>query len=143
MEGFDIQEQDGSFLLGFNELFVVFEPVASLVKRVYAFGEIRLGLPYGLVMVRPDGSLNLAELQLTPEPQAEETVPVSPEDPSKDSGELPSVLIEQISIRQGMVEFWDTSNQTPFVADIVPINIMLEHFSTQKGRARKLSGKER
>ncbi|KPK27666.1 MAG: hypothetical protein AMK69_10225 [Nitrospira bacterium SG8_3] len=135
VEGFDIQEQDGSPLVGFHELFVDFEPGASLVKGAYTFAEIRLGLPYGLVIVRPDGSLNLAELQPAPDPQAEETVPAFPEGPSKDSEGLPPVLIEQISIQQGMVEFRDTSHPTPFVADIVPINITLEHFSTQKGQA--------
>ena len=135
VKGFDIQEQDGSPLVGFDELFIDFEPGASLVKRAYTFAEIRLGLPYGLVIVRPDGSLNLADLQPIPDSQAEKTVPASPEDPSKDSEGLPPVLIEQISIQQGMVEFRDTSHPTPFVADIVPINLTLEHFSTQKGQA--------
>jgi len=135
VKGFDIQEQDGSPLVGFDELFIDFEPGTSLVKRAYTFAEIRLGLPYGLVIVRPDGSLNLAVLQPTPDPQAEKTVPASPEGPSKDSEGLPPVLIEQISIQQGMVEFRDTSHPTPFVADIVPINLTLEHFSTQKGQA--------
>lgn len=135
VQGFDIQEQDGSPLLGFDELFIDFEPAASLVERAYAFAEVRLGLPYGLLIVRPDGSLNVAELQPTSEPQTEETELVSLETPSKDSEGLPPILIERISIQQGMLEFQDVSLPTPFVAHLVPINLTLEHFSTQKGQA--------
>ena len=45
-----------------------------LGNRAYAFGYIRLGLPYGLAVVRPDGSLNFQDLVQTlasPESQAE------------------------------------------------------------------------
>lgn len=135
VEGFDIQEQDGSPLVGFDELFIDFEPGASLVKRAYTFTEIRLGLPYGLAWVRPDGSLNLAELGSSSESQDIPPDSQSGENPSQESEELPPVFIEQISIQQGMVEFRDHSRPTPFEAHLVPINLTLEHFSTQKGQA--------
>jgi Domain of Unknown Function (DUF748) len=128
VEGFDIQEQDGSFLLGFNELFIDFEPAASLGKRAYTFAEIRLKLPYGLAWVRPDGSLNLAELGSSSEAQLDDN-------PSQESESLPPVRIEHISIQQGMLEFRDYSRPTPFVAHFVPINLTLDDFSTQQGQA--------
>ncbi|HBP87020.1 MAG TPA: hypothetical protein DD706_04905, partial [Nitrospiraceae bacterium] len=80
------------------ELFIDFEPGASLVKQAYTFGEIRLGLPFGLVWVRPDGSLNLAELGSSSEAQPEGNL-------SQESESLPPVRIEHFSIQQGMVEF--------------------------------------
>jgi len=133
VEGFDIQEQDGSPLLGFDELFIDFEPGASLVNRAYTFAQIRLGLPYGLIVVRQDGSLNFQDLVQTlasPESQAE---PLSSD--QNESEGLPPVIIEQLAIQQGMMEFRDHARPTPFVAHLVPINLTLEHFSTQKGQA--------
>ncbi len=135
INGFDVQEPDGTPLLGFGELFIDFEPAASLFKRAYTFAEIRLGLPYGLAWVRADGSLNLAELGSSSEAQDVPSEALSEETSSQASAELPAILIEQFSIQQGMVEFRDYSRPTPFVAHFVPINLTLEHFSTQKGQA--------
>jgi flagellar motor protein MotB len=133
VERFDIQEQDGSPLLGFDELFIDFEVIDSLVNQAYTFKQIRLGLPYGLAIVRPDGSLNFQELAqalASPEDQAE-----SPPTDRKESEGLPPVLIEKLAIQQGMVEFRDYARPTPFVAHLVPINLTLEQFSTQQGLA--------
>ncbi|MCW5784555.1 MAG: DUF748 domain-containing protein [Nitrospirales bacterium] len=135
INGFDVQEPDGSPLLGFGELFIDFEPAASLVKRAYAFAEIRLGLPYGLAWVRADGSLNLAELGSSSDSQDVPPEALSDENPAPESTELPAIQIEQLSIQQGILEFRDYSRQTPFVAHFVPINLSLEQFSTQKGQA--------
>src|SRR5680860_180743 len=139
INGFDVQEQDSSPMLGFEELFINFDPAASLVNRAYTFAEIRLGLPYGLAWVRPDGSLNLAELGSSSDSQDVPPEVQSGENPSQESAALPAVLIEQISIQRGMVEFRDHSRPTPFVAHLVPINLTLEHFSTQKGEANSYS----
>lgn len=126
-------------LAGFDDLFVDFEALSSLKNKAYTFSHIRLGLPHGLAVVRADGSLNLADVGLPPDknmtpPEAE---------PSNGSSEepagLPPVVIEQIQIQQGMLEFQDLSRPTPFVAHIVPINLTLEHFSTQKGQINPYS----
>ncbi len=134
LKGFAIQEQDGSPIAGFEDLFINFDPGASLASRAYSFAEIRLGLPYGLAVVRPDGSLNLAELGSSSESQNAPSDSQSGEHPSKGSEALPPVRIEKISIQQGIVEFQDHSHPTPFVAHLVPINFTLEHFSTQHGQ---------
>ncbi|MDR4494478.1 MAG: DUF748 domain-containing protein [Nitrospirales bacterium] len=139
IKGFDIEEKDGSPLVGFDELYIDFEIMASLVKRAYDFSHIRLGLPYGLAIVRPDGVLNLADLQPSSDPQAEKTVSEAPQAPPEEGDGLPPVFIEQLSIQQGMVEFQDISRPTPFVAHVVPINITLENFSTQKGKENPYS----
>lgn len=139
IKGFSLQEKDDSPLVGFDELFIDFEPLASLFKRTYTFSEIRLGLPYGLAVIRSGGGLNLADLQPLPEPQGEEVVSLDAEAPSRDSEGLPPVFIEKLSIRQGVVEFQDISRSTPFVAHIVPINLTLENFSTKKGKENPYS----
>ncbi len=139
VKGLSIEEYDGSPLAGFDDLFVDFEALSSLKNKAYTFSHIRLGLPHGLAVVRADGSLNLADVGLPPDknmtpPEAE---------PSNGSSEepagLPPVVIEQIQIQQGMLEFQDLSRPTPFVAHIVPINLTLEHFSTQKGQINPYS----
>jgi len=137
IKGFAIQEAFGSPLAGFDELFVDFEALSSLKNQAYTFARIRLRLPHGLAIVRQDGSLNLADLgkasdRDSPADEAEPT-------PSGESAGLPPVIIQNIQIQQGMVEFQDISRPTPFVADIVPINLTLENFSTQKGQENPYS----
>ncbi len=131
---FNIQEKDHSPLVGFDELFMDFEPLVSLFTGTYTFSDIRLGLPYGLAVVRADGGLNLTDLQPSPDPQENNGIPPDAEAPLPDSRKLPPVFIANLSIQQGVVEFQDLSRPTPFVAHIVPINLTLENFSTQKGQ---------
>ncbi len=135
INGFDVQEQDSSPMLGFEDLFINFDPAVSLVNQAYTFAEIRLELPYGLAWVRADGSLNLAALGSSSESQDVPPEALSEETPPQESEELPAILIEQLSIQQGMLEFRDHSRPTPFVAHFVPITLTLEQFSTQKGQA--------
>jgi uncharacterized protein DUF748 len=137
VKGFAIQEADGSPLAGFDELFVDFEPLSSVSKRTYTFAQIWVRLPYGLAIVRPDGSLNLADLG-KPSKEKSPVDKVEPS-PSEEPVGLPPVSIQNIQILQGMVEFQDVSRPTPFVAHIVPINLRLENFSTQKGQSNPYS----
>ncbi len=132
VEHFDILEEDGKPIVGFDELFVDFE-LASLIRQVYTFSEIRLVLPYGLVEVRPDSSMNIVDLM--EDLDSEETEPDSgPIEEEKPQG-LPQVAIDKLSIQQGLVEFRDFSHRNPFVAHMVPINLDLENFSTRPGEA--------
>ncbi|MDA1302803.1 MAG: DUF748 domain-containing protein [Nitrospirae bacterium] len=132
LEGFEIQEVDGSPMVGFEQLFVNFE-ATSVLEEVYRFEIIRLSLPYGLVKIFEDGRLNLAELGK----QRTESDPLPPEiaesenDPSDDKPLV--VEIGLLSIEQGVVEFRDESKSTTFVADIVPLQITLRNFSTRPG----------
>ncbi len=135
--GLEIRELDGSPLVGFEELFVDFEPSTSIWNQAYTFSNIRIHLPFGMIRVRPDGSLNLAELgSAEPSVNNEREDPLKPPvETSEDSGGIPPVLIEELAIQQGLVEFVDASRPTPFEAHLVPINLNLEKFSTQRGRA--------
>ncbi len=129
VNGFAIQETDGSPLAGFDDLFVDFEALSSLGDQTYVFDQVRLGLPYGLVIIRPDGTLNLTTLG---KPSYEEPrLNTSVQEPA----EPLLVFIQSIQIQQGIIEFQDVSRPTPFVAHVVPINLTLEKFSTQKGKA--------
>jgi uncharacterized protein involved in outer membrane biogenesis len=139
VKGFAIQEADGSPLAGFDELFVDFEALSSVSKQAYTFEQIRFWLPYGLVIVRPDGSLNLADLGKFSEGDSSTDEDPTSDTPSEEAAGLPPVFIQSFEIHQGMVEFQDTSLPTPFVAHIVPINYTFEHLSTEKGHANPYS----
>ncbi len=139
VQGFAIQESDGSPLAGFDDLFVDFEALSSLKNQAYSFAMIRLGLPHGLAIVRSDGSLNFADLG---KPSDEKGPPqeVEPSDAStEEPAGLPLVFIQKIQIQQGMLEFQDVSKPTPFVAHLVPINLTLEKFTTKKDQANPYS----
>ncbi len=135
VKGFGLQETDESPIAGFDELFVDFEPLSSLKNQAYTFAHIRLGLPYGFVMVRPDGSVNVAEMGQQGSADDEGELPQDVPEGGEEAQGLPAILIEVLAIQQGMVEFVDASRPTPFEAHLVPINLTLEQFSTQKGRA--------
>ncbi|WP_447969052.1 DUF748 domain-containing protein [Nitrospira sp. M1] len=127
---FEVQEQDQSPLFGFQELFVNFQ-VSSVFRQVYTFEQIKLVLPYGLLKIRPDGTMNVAELGPTTssEPDGESADDESVQEASDDTG-VPAIEIHRIAIEQGMVEFHDESRPTPFHAHIVPIEISLNNFAT-------------
>ncbi len=135
VKGFGLQEADESPIAGFDELFVDFEPLSSLKNQAYTFAQIRLGLPYGFVMVRPDGSVNVAEMGQPDSADDKGELPQDVPEGGEEAQGLPAILIEELAIQQGMVEFVDASRPTPFEAHLVPINLTLEQFSTQKGRA--------
>ncbi|GJL51823.1 MAG: ATPase [Nitrospirales bacterium] len=129
VQNFEVQEQDQSPLFGFQELFVNFQ-VSSIFRQIYTFEHIKLVLPYGLIKIRPDGTLNVAELGPT---AASESDSESVEEASQVSNEeegVPAIEIQRIAIEQGMVEFHDESRPTPFHAHIVPIEISLNNFAT-------------
>jgi uncharacterized protein involved in outer membrane biogenesis len=139
IKGLSVQETDGSPLAGFDELFVDFEALSSVSKQIYTFAQIRLWLPYGLAIVRSDGSLNLADLGKFSEGDSSADEDSPPDASSADGDGLPPVFIEHFEIHQGMVEFQDRSIPIPFVAHIVPINYTFEHLSTEKGHANPYS----
>ena len=128
---FEVREQDQSPLFGFQELFVNFQ-LSSIFRQVYTFDQIKLVLPYGLVKIRADGSLNVAELG--PSTSSDPPSATGEKDSPQESGEevgLPAIEIHRLTIEQGMVEFHDDSKPTPFSAHIVPIEISLNNFTTR------------
>src|SRR5918998_1534026 len=61
IKGFEINERDNTPLLGFGELYVNVQS-SSLINRALTFDEIRLKLPYSVVKIHRDGTLNLTQL---------------------------------------------------------------------------------
>ena len=125
---FDISEEDGTPLLGFEDLYVNIA-LSSILDRALTFDQIRLRIPYGSIRIRQDGTLNLMDLRpksaAAGSAQTAQAVQKSDGEPS-----LPSLIIRSLELERGAVEFHDESRPTPFSADIVPIWLTLKNFRT-------------
>jgi len=128
MTEFEIQEQDATPLIGFQEFFINFQ-TSSLFRRAYVFKEIRFSVPYVSVKVAKDGHLNLADLAPSQEPDGSSPPPKN----ADASTELPAIEIGHFAIAQGIVEFRDVSKPRMVSVDVVPINLMLNNFHTKSG----------
>ncbi|HEX5551548.1 MAG TPA: DUF748 domain-containing protein [Nitrospira sp.] len=128
MTEFEIQEQDTTPLIGFQEFFINFQ-TRSLFRRAYVFKEIRFSVPYVSVKVAQDGHVNLADLA----PPEESTASSTPPQNADPSTVLPAIEIGHFEIAQGIVEFRDASKPKMVSIDVVPINLTLNNFHTKPG----------
>jgi hypothetical protein len=109
-----LPDVDGRPMLGFQRLFVDFE-IASLWNRAFTFKDVTIEAPLIRAVVRPDGSLNLADLALPEE---------EPEEPT------PSVWVQHLEVERGAIEFADESRPTPLTRSFHAVGFALEDFRT-------------
>ncbi|NJD31807.1 MAG: DUF748 domain-containing protein, partial [Gammaproteobacteria bacterium] len=109
-----LPDADGRPMLGFQRLFVDFE-IASLWNRAFTFKDVTIEAPQIRAVVRPDGSLNLADLALPEE---------EPEEPT------PSVWVQHLGVERGAIEFTDESRPTPLSRSFRAVGFALEDFRT-------------
>lgn len=107
-------DDQGKPLLALKHLFVDFQ-LSSVWKGAYVFNSIKLDAPYARAIIRSDGSLNLADL-----------VPKD-EDPD---GALPEVLVRNLDVAQGRIDFADNSRRLKPEKTLSPIDFHLENFRT-------------
>lgn len=110
----DTGERADKPLIALRHLFVDFQ-LSSLWKGAYTFRKVAFDGPFARAIIRPDGSLNLAEL--VPESEDEE----SP---------LPDVWIEELSVSRGRVNFADNSRRMKPEKTLSPIEFALKDFRT-------------
>jgi hypothetical protein len=125
---FSFDDSTGAPMLAFDRLMVNLS-IASLWKRGLSFDAIELDRPEGHVLVRPDGTLNLAELG----------APFAKEPSAEPAGEPARVFIERLQLRGGAVEFQDLARGTPFRARLTPVEFELIDFSTTGGTDNRYS----
>ncbi|MFC3550411.1 DUF748 domain-containing protein [Lysobacter cavernae] len=107
----------GKRMVALQRLFADFE-AKSLWKRAWTFARVDLDAPYADTLIRPDGSLNLAEL--------------APESDTPDAP-LPHVWIEDLAVRRGRVDFADQSRSLQPRKVLSPIEFSLKNFHTTSG----------
>lgn len=118
---FRLHEADGRPLLGFDRLFVDFEPT-SLFRKAWTFADIQLDAPRADVILTRDGTLNLLDL-LDALPRGD------PESRSEPKAPRP-VLLEHAVVRGGWLTFTDLTGQAPQTAVMQPINVELRDLTT-------------
>ena len=122
IEDFSMPDTDGRPLLGFRRLHIDFE-LMSILRRAYSFKAITLDQPGALAVVRPDGSLNLADL-------AKSQAPAEPEPAEPEPAEVPRLFIGTFSVNTGRIDFEDHSRSSEFQSSLKPITFVLRDFST-------------
>src|SRR5690348_735643 len=130
LQNFSLPDTDGGTLLAFKRLLMDFD-VSSVWRVGASFAAVELDDPFARVMLRPDGSLNLADLAKLAHPS-----------PPSERGEAPRVFIDRLSVSSGRIAFEDRARSTPFATELRPINFELRDFSTggQSGNAYSLRG---
>ena len=120
IHGFAFRDSRQEPLLSFDRLLVNLD-ISSLWRRGLSLHEIELDNPSSRVVVRADGSLNLAEIS---RPFA------VPEDAAPAEKEPARLFIDRFQLREGVLEFEDHARTTPFKARLTPVNFVLTNFST-------------
>jgi hypothetical protein len=130
LRDFSLPDADGAPLLAFKRLLLDFD-VSSVWRVGASFAAVELDDPFARVMLRPDGSLNLADLANLAHPS-----------PPSDSDEPPRVFIDRLSVARGRIAFEDRARATAFATELRPINFELRDFSTggESGNAYSLRG---
>ncbi|MBP6106821.1 MAG: DUF748 domain-containing protein [Steroidobacteraceae bacterium] len=122
-----LPDTDGQPMLAFRRFFVDFE-LSSLWQRAYVFKDVQLDAPLARTVIRPDGSVNLADLALPAEEDADEP--------------LPAVWIQQFALGDGTVQFADLTRRVPLERQFTPVDFELENFrTTAEGGAFGLTAK--
>lgn len=126
--GLEVRDQHQAPIIGCEELFVNLHGT-TLFLRTIGFDEIRLVMPYVAVHIDRQGRLNL--LDLVPPADKDAQRPTSSE-AAKTTPSMP-IVIDDLRIDRGIVEFRDESKPTPVAVDVVPVQIALRNFSTVTG----------
>ncbi len=115
-----LSEQAGDDIAAFAEL-VVNAELASIWQRAVVLKEVRLDAPDVNLVVRRDGTINLAQLAPPGAPAAATGEPAEP---------LPRIRIGRLAVDGGRVDFEDRTRPAPFAATLSPIHFALEDFRT-------------
>jgi hypothetical protein len=111
-----LPDTDGKPMIAFRRLFVDFE-LSSIWERAFVFKDVQLDAPLARAVIRPDGSVNLADLAL-------------PEEEDKKDEPLPALWIQQFALGEGTVEFADLARRVPLDRRFTPVHFKLENFRT-------------
>ena len=121
-EGFAIDDPDDRVLVGFDRLFVNLQ-LASLTNRALTLREVTLERPYGHLVRRADGTLNMQALIASEDPDVSKPVPDEPGDPLR-------LIIHELSIGNGRLDVRDESLASPFETEIGPVDVSMQELST-------------
>ena len=115
---FNLPDADRQPMLAFGRLRLDLD-LSSIWRAAPSFGAIEIDRPYVRTLIRPDGSLNLADLAKP----FESNEPSPPAAPAR-------LFVDRFTVTGGETRFEDRSRPTPFQALLQPITFELRDFST-------------
>lgn len=118
IEKLALTDKHGAPLASFDRLVIDLE-ASGLFNWAWKLKQIALTAPHVNVHISKQGRLNWADL-----------IAKLNEDPSPQSPDLPRVIIENIAISQGNIDYEDAQHATPLRASLKPLDFELEGFST-------------
>jgi len=121
---FRMEELDGQPIAGFKRLFIDFE-LKSLFKWAWTFRQVSLEGPHVNAVMAKDGTLNLASLA----PPSE-----APPQPSEKEQAPPRMVIENISIDGGQIDFTDRRQSKPATISLKPLQLQIKNLTTLPGQ---------
>ena len=128
VNGFQLNDTDGVKLTGFDELFINFQ-LSSLFKWAWTFREVRLdGFYLQLERFAPDDT-RLSRLM----GDAAASAPPA-EQKETDTGVLPRLLIQDLSLTGGTMEFRDHVPESLVELKVGPVNVAIQELNTLPDR---------
>jgi hypothetical protein len=118
IEHLALAEKSGAPLASFDKLVVDME-FSGLFSWAWKMKHIELTAPQVNVHISKQGKLNWSDL-----------IAKLNEEPSPPEKNLPRVIIENIDIRKGDIEYLDDQHSTPLQASLKPLDFELDGFST-------------
>ncbi|MGQ2964611.1 DUF748 domain-containing protein [Methylophilus sp.] len=118
IDHFALTEKNGAPLASFDRLVVDME-FSGLFSWAWKLKQVALASPRIHLHISKQGRLNWADL-----------IAKLNEEPTPPEKSLPRVIIENIEIRQGDIEYLDDHHATPLQASLKPLDFELDGFST-------------
>jgi hypothetical protein len=120
-----VADRDGALLLAWDELYVNAE-ILSLVRRELDLAEVRLVNPYGRMVIRRDGTLNVSDIV--------DSMKASP-----GGGPAPVISIDGLHIAGARFDVVDSATARTFQTTIGPWRIDLAAFATRRDNNSRYS----
>jgi hypothetical protein len=118
IEKLSLTEKSGAPLASFDKLIVDLE-FSGLFDWAWKLKRVELTAPQVNILVSKQGRLNWSDL-----------IAKLNEDPTPPNKDLPRVIIENIDIRKGDIEYKDEHHPSPLQASLKPLDFVLDGFST-------------
>jgi hypothetical protein len=120
VDALSFPDAQGVPLAGFAHLLVNLD-ASSLVRLAPSFESIELGEPFTNVVIRKDGTLNLADLA---KPFA------TPAGTEPEPGDPVELAIQNLMVTAGRIDFENNARPTVFRTRLTPITFVLRDFNT-------------
>jgi hypothetical protein len=112
-----LPDADGTPALGVHRLVINAEPFRSLWHRGLSLATLQVDGLTAAAVIRPDGTLNLADLAQLAGPDDGEDSPLR-------------LQIDRLAVTSGELAFRELDHPAPFETRLQPIRFELQHFST-------------